>query len=135
MVDLKTQYLKIENEIDEAIKEVILDSSFINGPSVKKFTSQLEEYLDVKHVIPCGNGTDALYLVLKAFNIGKGDEVITTPFTFIATTASIATAGAKPVFADVKEDYNIDENKIEKLMTRRSQRNSCKLRTRSFERA
>ena len=67
-----------------------------------------------KYAISVGNGTDALYLVLKSLNIGKGDEVITTPFTFIATVGSIVTAGAKPVFADIKSDYNIDEKKIEK---------------------
>ena len=69
MVDLKNQYQEIKEEIDDAIKEVILNSSFINGPSVKKFTSELEEYLDVEHVIPCGNGTDALLLSLMALEI------------------------------------------------------------------
>ena len=73
-----------------------------------------------KFAIGVGNCTDALYLVLKSLDIGKGDEVITTPYTFIATVASISTAGAKPVFVDVKEDYNIDENKIEKKITKKT---------------
>ena len=76
--------------------------------------------MGAKFAIAVGNGTDALYLALKAFNIGKGDEVITTPFTFIATVASIVTAGAKPVFVDIKDDYNIDEKKIEKAITKKT---------------
>ena len=73
-----------------------------------------------KHALGVGNGTDALFLALKVFDIGKGDEVITTPYTFIATTASIVTSGARPVFVDIKDDYNIDENKIEKTITKKT---------------
>ena len=73
-----------------------------------------------KFTISVGNGTDALFLVLKALNIGKNDEVITTPYTFIATVGSIVTAGAKPVFVDIKDDYNIDEKKIESAITKKT---------------
>ena len=118
MVDLKTQYLKIENEIDDAIKEVILDSSFINGPSVKKFTSQLEEYLDVKHVIPCGNGTDALQIALMSLDLKPGDEVITSTFSFISTAEVIALLKLKPVFVDIdKKNFNLIPSEIEKVIT------------------
>ena len=71
-----------------------------------------------KYTISVGNGTDALFLALKALNIGNGDEDITTPYTFIATIGSIVTSGAKPVFVDIKDDYNIDENKIERAITK-----------------
>lgn len=118
MVDLKTQYLKIENEIDDAIKEVILDSSFINGPSVKKFTSQLEEYLDVKHVIPCGNGTDALQIALMSLDLKPGDEVITSTFSFISTAEVIALLKLKPVFVDIDtKNFNLIPSEIEKVIT------------------
>ena len=83
MVDLVGQYKKIKPEVDAAIMEVMENASFINGPAVKKFQQHFEKYLGVKHVIPCGNGTDALQLALMALDLQPGDEVITTSFTFI----------------------------------------------------
>ena len=109
-------YSKIFKDIEKVVKK----GDYTLGDQVVKFEKNISKITGSKYALGVGNGTDALYLVLKAFNIGKGDEVITTPFTFIATTASIVTAGAKPVFADVKEDYNIDENKIEKLITKKT---------------
>ena len=109
-------YSKIFKDIEKVVKK----GDYTLGDQVVKFEKNISKITGSKYALGVGNGTDALYLVLKAFNIGKSDEVITTPFTFIATTASIVTAGAKPVFADVKEDYNIDENKIEKLITKKT---------------
>ncbi len=85
MVDLQTQYLHIKKEIDEAIAKVIDSTAFINGPAVKEFQENLANYVGCKHVITCGNGTDALQISLMALGLQPGDEVITTPFTFIAT--------------------------------------------------
>ncbi|MEK6615160.1 MAG: DegT/DnrJ/EryC1/StrS family aminotransferase [Bacteroidota bacterium] len=118
MVDLVSQYEKIKHEIDAAIKEVILSSRFINGPSVKEFQSDLEKYLDVKHVIPCANGTDALQIAMMALGLKQGDEVITSNFTFAATVEAIAFLGLVPVLVDVDSDtFNIDVKEIEKAIT------------------
>lgn len=118
MVDLKTQYLKIEDEIDHAIKEVVSNSSFINGPAVKKFTSELERYLDVDYVIPCGNGTDALQIALMSLDLNPGDEIITSTFSFIATAEVIALLKLKPVFVDVDaKNFNLIPSEIEKVIT------------------
>ncbi len=118
MVDLKGQYIKIKSEIDGAISKVIDEAKFIKGPQVKSFNNSLADYLKVKHVISCGNGTDALQLALMALELKPGDEVITTPFTFIATAEVIALLNLKPVFADVLPDtFNIDPDKIEPLIT------------------
>ena len=118
MVDLKTQYQKIEDEVDKAIKEVILNSSFINGPQVRSFKNDLQNYLDVKHVIPCGNGTDALQIALMALDLKPGDEVITSTFTFIATAEVISLLKLKPVFVDVDpKNFNIIPEEIKKAIT------------------
>ena len=118
MVDLKSQYAKIESEIDSAIKDVIKNTTFINGPAVKEFASDLEKYLNVKHVIPCGNGTDALQIALMALDLKPGDEVITSTFTFIATAEVIALLGLTPVFVDIDRDnYNISVEEIKKNIT------------------
>ncbi|MGG5507313.1 MULTISPECIES: DegT/DnrJ/EryC1/StrS family aminotransferase [unclassified Myroides] len=101
MVDLKRQYQKIQTEIDAAIKEVIDSATFINGPAVKTFTTNLEAYTKAKHVIPCANGTDALQIALMALDLQPGDEVITPSFTFIATVEVVALLGLTPVFVDV----------------------------------
>jgi UDP-2-acetamido-2-deoxy-ribo-hexuluronate aminotransferase len=118
MVDLKGQYLKIKSEIDAAVAEVLESTAFIKGPAVKRFEENLAAYLGVKHVIGCGNGTDALQLALMALNLQPGDEVITTSFTFIATAEVIALLRLKPVLVDVLPDtYNIDPDAVEKAIT------------------
>lgn len=118
MVDLVTQYEKIKAEIDSAIQEVIQSSRFINGPVVKEFQSDLEKYLNVKHVIPCANGTDALQIALMALELKQGDEVITANFTFAATVEAIAFLGLVPVLVDVDPDtFNIDVKEIERTIT------------------
>lgn len=107
-------------KIFRKLEKVVIRSDYTLGEEVDKFEKNISKRMGSKFTISVGNGTDALLLVLKAFNIGPGDEVITTPFTFIATVGSIVTAGAKPVFVDVKDDYNIDEGKIEKAITKKT---------------
>lgn len=101
MVDLKRQYQLIKDQVDEAILQVIESAAFINGPDVKLFARELQDYLGVKHVIPCGNGTDALQIALMALDLKPGDEVITPSFTYIATVEVVALLKLKPVFVDV----------------------------------
>lgn len=121
MVDLKGQYQKIKNEIDSEISKVIDSTAFINGPIVKEFQQNLAEYMGCRHVITCGNGTDALQISMMALGLQPGDEVITTPFTFIATVEVVALLGLTPVFVDVRPDtYNIDVTKIEAAITPRT---------------
>lgn len=118
MVDLKGQYLKIKKEIDDAVIEVLESTAFVNGPAVKNFQQNLEEYLGVKHVIPCANGTDALQVALMALGLKPGDEVITSSFTFIATAEVISLLKLTPVLVDVLPDtYNIDPKAVEKAIT------------------
>ncbi|MDA3845300.1 MAG: DegT/DnrJ/EryC1/StrS family aminotransferase [Vallitaleaceae bacterium] len=101
MVDLQRQYQKIKSEVDKGIQDVIDTTSFIKGPKVKEFQQNLEAYLGVKHVIPVGNGTDALQIALMALDLQPGDEVITPTFTFIATAEVVAVLGLTPVLVDV----------------------------------
>ncbi|MEI7660639.1 MAG: DegT/DnrJ/EryC1/StrS family aminotransferase [Bacteroidota bacterium] len=118
MVDLRSQYLDIKTEIDRGIQEVIDTCAFINGPAVNAFQKDLEQYLGVKHVIPCANGTDALQVAMMALNLKPGDEVITTSFTFIATAEVIALLKLTPVLVDVDPDtFNIDLAAIERAIT------------------
>ena len=118
MVDLRSQYLGIKSEIDKGIQEVIDSCAFINGPAVQNFQKNLEKYLGVKHVIPCANGTDALQVAMMALNLGPGDEVITTSFTFIATAEVIALLRLIPVLVDVDPDtFNIDPQAIRRAIT------------------
>lgn len=118
MVDLKGQYQKIKGEIDSSIKNVIDNTSFINGPQVKQFQKQLEDYLDVKHVIPCGNGTDALQIAMMGLDLQQGDEVITADFTFAATVEVIALLKLTPVLVDVEPDtFNINIEALKKAIT------------------
>lgn len=118
MVDLNGQYNKIKPQIDDAIQAVIDNTEFINGNPVKQFQKNLEQYLSVKHVIPCANGTDALQIAMMALGLQPGDEVITSDFTFIATVEVIALLGLKPVLADVDQDsFLITPEIIEKLIT------------------
>lgn len=121
MVDLKSQYEKIKPEIDAAIQSVIDSCAFIKGPKVKEFESHLAEYLGVRHVIPCGNGTDALQISMMALGLQPGDEVITSPFTFIATAEVLALLRLTPVFVDVNPDtFNLDIDNVEAAITPRT---------------
>lgn len=118
MVDLKAQYEKIKPGVDAAINEVISSTSFINGAVVKEFQADLEKYLGVKHVIPCGNGTDALQVAMMALGLKPGDEVIAPSFTFIATAEVIALLGLTPVLVEVDpHTFNIDPAAVEKAIT------------------
>lgn len=117
-LDLKTQYQNIKNEVEPKVLEVMESCSYINGPYVKNFEQDMQDYLSVKHAIGCSSGTAALVLALRACNVKPGDEVITTAFSFFATAEAIAAVGAKPVFIDVKEeDYTIDPDLIEPAIT------------------
>lgn len=121
MVDLQGQYRRIKPEVDQAIHEVLDSCYFIGGGPIKTFSQNLAEFLGVKHVIPCGNGTDALQIALMALDLKPGDEVITTPFTFVATAEVIALLQLKPVFVDVDYDtFNINERLIEDAITERT---------------
>lgn len=118
MVDLVGQYEKIQDEVDNAVLEVIKSSAYINGPEVKSFQEDLEKYLNVKHVIPCGNGTDALQVAMMALGLKPGDEVIAPTFTFVATAEVIALLGLTPVLVDVDPDtYLIDPEEVRKAVT------------------
>lgn len=118
LLDLNAQYKPLIPKIKEQIDEVIASNQYILGPKVKEFEESIQKYLEVEYAVGCASGTDALILALKALGIGEGDEVITTPFTFFASASSIYRVGAKPVFADIKEDtFNIDPEKIEKSIT------------------
>ena len=118
MVDLKGQYQKIKTEVDAAMNEVISSTSFINGPAVKEFQSDLETYLNIKHVIPCANGTDALQIAMMALDLKQGDEVITANFTYVATAEVIGLLGLSPVLVEVNQDtFNIDIDSIERNIT------------------
>jgi len=118
LVDLKAQYDSLKNEIDDAISKVINNTQFILGPEVAAFESEMAAYCRTKHAAGVASGTDALRLSLLACGVKPGDEVITTPFTFIATTETIADCGATPVFVDIDpQTYNIDAAKIEAKIT------------------
>jgi len=118
MVDLKGQYAKIKNQVDSAILEVIENTAFINGPQVKSFQKNLENYLDVKHVIPCANGTDALQIAMMGLGLEQGDEVITADFTFAATVETIGLLKLTPVLVDVEPDtFNIDIDALKRAIT------------------
>ncbi len=118
MVDLQSQYQKIKNEVDEKVLNVMQSAMFINGPEVQNFQKELENYLDVKHVIPCANGTDALQIALMALHLEPGDEVITADFTFAATVEVIHLLKLKSVLVDVDYDtFNIDIDKLKAAIT------------------
>lgn len=121
MVDLVTQYEKIQKEVDSAVLDVIRSSAYINGPEVKSFEKELADYLEVPHVIGCANGTDALQVAMMALGLEPGDEVITPSFTFVATVEVVALLGLTPIFAEVKEGtFNIDPEDVEKKITERT---------------
>jgi len=118
MVDLKQQYSKIKKDVDTAIHEVIDNAAFINGKAVTDFAQNLSQYLSIKHVIPCANGTDALQIAMMALDLQPGDEVITPSFTYIATTEVVALLRLKPVFAEVDpKTFCLDPVDLEKKIT------------------
>ena len=117
LLDLKAQYQSIKKDIDEAVKSVIESQYFILSPEVASLEEEIADYCGVKHAIGVASGTDAIILSLRAAGIGRGDLVITTPFTFFATAESISILGAKPVFVDIDpETYNIDPDKVEEFL-------------------
>lgn len=121
MVDLKTQYHHIKDQVDRAVLDVLESSAFINGKPVQDFAGALSSYLGAKHVIPCANGTDALQIAMMALGLKPGDEVITPSFTYIATTEVVALLNLTPVFAEVDPDtFCIDPASIRKLITPRT---------------
>lgn len=118
MVDLKGQYSKIKPEVDRSVLDVIDSTAFINGPKVHEFQKNLENYLGLKHVIPCANGTDALQIAMMGLGLKSGDEVITADFTFAATVEVIALLQLTPVLVDVDPvSFNIDIDAIKKAIT------------------
>ncbi|GAB3993151.1 DegT/DnrJ/EryC1/StrS family aminotransferase [Spirosoma daeguense] len=118
MVDLKNQYLTIKSTIDAAIQECIDTTAFIKGPQVGQFEQQLGQYLNVKHVISCGNGTDALQLAMMALSLQPGDEVIVPAFTYVATAEVIALLGLKPIIIDVDpRTFTINQDLVEAALT------------------
>ncbi|MDE5743325.1 MAG: aminotransferase class I/II-fold pyridoxal phosphate-dependent enzyme, partial [Bacteroidales bacterium] len=121
MVDLRQQYNKIAKDIEARWAKILADTAFIQGPDVTRFATNLAGYLGVRHVIPCGNGTDALQAAMMALDLQPGDEVITTDFTFIATAEVIALLRLAPVLVDVTPDtFNIDPAAIERAITPRT---------------
>ena len=118
MVDLQGQYEPLKAQIQQSFEEVLSSASFINGPQVQAFQKELEQYLQVKHVIPCANGTDALQIAMMGLGLKAGDEVITADFTFAATVEVIALLGLTPVLVDVEPNtFNIDVEAIKKVIT------------------
>lgn len=121
LVDLHAQYETIKPEIDAAIQRTIDNTAFILGPEAKKFEEHFAEFCNVKHAIGLDSGTAALHLALIALNVGAGDEVITTPHTFVATAEPISLLGARPVFVDIDpQTYNMDPNRLEAAITSRT---------------
>jgi len=118
ILDLKRQYEQIGKEIEKEVVDVLRSGWYILGPHNKALEADLSAYVGVKHSVALNSGTDALHLALRALDIGAGDEVITTAFTFVATTEAIGIVGAKPVFVDINSDtFNIDAEKIENAIT------------------
>jgi len=118
MVDLQGQYAKIKEDVNNSIEQVLSTSAYINGPLVHEFQKDLEKYLDVKHVIPCANGTDALQIAMMGLGLEQGDEVITADFTFAATVEVIALLKLTPVLVDVDANtFNIDIDALKKAIT------------------
>lgn len=121
MVDLQGQYNEIKDEINESFDGVLNSASFINGPEVHRFTDNLQQYLGVKHVIPCANGTDALQIAMMGLGLQPGDEIITADFTFAATVEVIALLNLTPVLVDVLEDgFTIDPKAVEAAITEKT---------------
>ena len=118
MVDLKIEYQRLKTEIDKSVIDVFENAAFINGKPVQEFAEALKNYLNIKYVIPCANGTDALQIAMMALGLQPGDEVITPSFTYIATTEVVALLQLKPVFVEVNKDtFNIDVDNLRKAIT------------------
>jgi dTDP-4-amino-4,6-dideoxygalactose transaminase len=118
LLDLQRQFTAVQSEIESTVSSILASGSYIMGTYVKQFEEEFAAYCGVKHAVSVGNGTDGLLIALKSLNIGPGDEVITSPYTFFATAESISAVGATPVFVDVRPDsYNMDENLIEAAIT------------------
>jgi dTDP-4-amino-4,6-dideoxygalactose transaminase len=118
LLDLKAQYLGLKDELDAVWSDVMGNAGFIGGPKVKALEEAIAAYCGTSHAVACANGTDALFLILAALGIGKGDEVITTPFTFFATVEAIVHVGATPVFVDIEPGtYNMDVTLLEAAVT------------------
>jgi dTDP-4-amino-4,6-dideoxygalactose transaminase len=121
LCDVSQQYLALKEEIDAAMQQVAADGRYILGPNVKAFEGEMAAYCQARFAVGVGNGTDALQLALRALDIGPGDEVITTPFTFIATAEAISLVGARPVFVDINpRTFNIDPGQVEAAVTART---------------
>ncbi len=121
MVDLRIQYRQLKSEIEQQLRRALEDAHFILGPNVRAFEEEAADYLGARYAIGCASGTDALQLALAAAGVGAGDEVITTPFTFIATAEAICYLGAKPVFVDIDPDtFNLDPGLVEAAVTERT---------------
>ncbi|MGB6041986.1 MAG: DegT/DnrJ/EryC1/StrS family aminotransferase [Pirellulales bacterium] len=122
LCDVSTQHALLKQEIDQAVQDVVANGQYILGPQVRAFEREISDYCRCRYAVGVGNGTDALHLALRALRIGPGDEVITSPFTFIATTEAIGLVGAKPVFVDIDpHTLNIDPARIEQAITSRTQ--------------
>ena len=125
VLDLKAQYQMIRDQIEPVVRDLFESQNFVMGPKVASLEAELAKLCGVAHGIGCASGTDALLLPLMAVDIGHGDEVITTPYSFFATAGSIWRTGAKPVFVDIESDsYNIDPAQIEAAITPRTPRSS-----------
>ena len=121
MVDLRRQYLRLKPEIDAAIQEVLTDCRFINGTTVGKFAGHLAQFLGASHVIPCGNGTDALQIAMMALHLQPGDEVLVPAFNYVASAEAAALLGLIPVFVDVDEQtFNLNPAQLEEAITPRT---------------
>jgi len=121
LVDLKGQYRTLKPEIDAAIGRVLENAQFVLGPAVEEFEREFSAYCGVSHAVAVSSGTSALHVALLAAGVGPGDEVITVPFTFVATAAAIEYAGARPVFVDIDpDDYTMDPLALERAITPRT---------------
>lgn len=121
LLDLKRQYKTIEDEVNVAVLEVLASGNYIGGPILDKFEQAFAHYTTTTECVACHSGTDALYLALRALNIGPGDQVITTPFTFIATAEAISLVGATPVFVDISaQTFNLDLDQLSTAITQRT---------------
>ena len=120
-IDLKEQTASIRSDLDKAIARILDKGNFVLGEEVESFEKEAAEYLQVNHAVGLNSGTDALVIALRALNVGEGDEVITSPFTFFATAEAICLVGANPVFADIEENsFNIDVDEVKKLITKKT---------------